>query len=191
MKRSRSLAVRIPEETWENLRREAMRKGLTTSKLVRAKIMLSTEFEGPILDCIDEYSKRLGLSRHEFVEAVVIDFMARISTTEAPAEGRSGHFLPMFAQTGRGLMKGVELFEHLISHYCDDNACPGNDRPTAARRPAEDTGGRTIDSPRSSGKSPSDRGTPHTDAERIARQRFDKELHDRIMDFYRNKHARQ
>lgn len=62
MPKSRVLAVRLPIETWNQLRDEAQRKGTTPSGLARTKLMLSTAFSVPIQECIDDFSHRLGIS---------------------------------------------------------------------------------------------------------------------------------
>lgn len=117
MKSSRVLAVRLPEETWEFLRREAAWKGITPSKLVRAKIMLSTDFEDTIMSCMDEFSKRTGISRHAFIEAVITDFLARIEACERVHGENCSLNLPQFVQTDKGTLRGGDLYDHLVSHY--------------------------------------------------------------------------
>ena len=142
MPKSKALAVRLPLETWDCLNEEARRKGLTLSVLARTKLMLTSEFDGPIQECIDDFSKRLGISRHEFVEAVLIDFMALLSTGRRGGDGRY-RFLPQFVYTDRGLLRGRRLFEHLRSQYARRDRATGQVAdavPAGVDRDSDDAG---------------------------------------------------
>ncbi len=204
MPKSRALAVRLPIETWNRLSAEAEQKGLTLSTLARTKLMLATEFEGPIQESIDDFSKRLGISRHEFLETIIIDFMARLSTRRNSDSLAPKHVLPQFVYTDRGLLRGRDLFEHMCAYYGGEERgrdrestvartipesagegepeCPaGRNGDRVVRETAAPVGGvvRRPESPVAGGPGASD----------IDRALIDQEMFDRIMHYYKKKSA--
>ena len=203
MPKSKALAVRLPIETWNHLNDEARRKGMTLSNLARTKLMISSEFDGPIQACVDDFSKRLGISRHRFLEAVLVDFMARISTCRSG--GEDGHiFLPQFVFTDQGLLGGKRLFEHMRAHYAREmpgTAVAGGTAPES-EAPAQSFAGR-IDAdldessrPETGGATPGGGATTEipgeetaTDHSKLERARMDQAMFDRIMQHYGKKGA--
>ncbi len=204
MPKSRALAVRLPIETWNRLSAEAGQKGLTLSTLARTKLMLATEFEGPIQESIDDFSKRLGISRHEFLETIIIDFMARLSTRRSSGSLATQHVLPQFVYTDRGLLRGRDLFEHMCAYYGGEER--GRDREPAVARPMPESagerepechagrdgegvtrgtaalGGGVVRRPESPGA-----GSPG--ASDLDRALIDQEMFDKIMHYYKKKGA--
>ena len=61
---SKTLGFRLPEETWKKLEAEAQSKSVSMTDLARQKVMLSTDFEGPVQKLFDHYSTTLNISRH-------------------------------------------------------------------------------------------------------------------------------
>lgn len=204
MPKSRALAVRLPIETWNRLSAEARRKGLTLSTLARTKLMLATEFEGPIQVSIDDFSKRLGISRHEFLETIIIDFMARLSTRRDPGSLVPQHVLPQFVYTDRGLLRGRNLFEHMRAYYGEETRGEGA-APTVARPIPKTTGEREPEHPAGLDRTRVVRETPALDygvvkeseppaagspgAQDIDRALIDQEMFDKIMHYYKKKGA--
>jgi hypothetical protein len=204
MPKSRALAVRLPVETWNRLSTEARRKGLTLSTLARTKLMLATEFEGPIQESIDDFSKRLGISRHEFLETIIIDFMARFSTQRDSDSLAPQHLLPQFVYTDRGLLRGRNLFEHMRAYYSGgvrgEDAVPAVARPipkSAGEREQESPAGRngkrvvreTAAQDHGVVRQPESPGAGSPGAPDLDRALIDQEMFDKIMHYYKKKGA--
>jgi hypothetical protein len=107
---SKTLGFRLPEETWKKLEAEAQGKGVSMTDLARQKVMLSTDFEGPVQKLIDHYSTMLNISRHEVIEAILTDYVA-MQEAHSDVWGPGKLILEEFTFTERGLMRGQHLFE--------------------------------------------------------------------------------
>ena len=107
---SKTLGFRLPVETWKKLEAEAQSKGVSMTDLARQKVMLSTDFEGPVQKLFDHYSTTLNISRHEVVEAILTDYVA-MKQEHLDIWGPGKLILEEFVFTEKGLMRGQELFE--------------------------------------------------------------------------------
>jgi hypothetical protein len=107
---SKTLGFRLPEETWEKLEQEAQSKGMSMTDLARQKVMLTTDFEGPVQALVDHYSSVLNISRHEVVEAILTDYVA-MQQAHSDVWGPGKLILEEFTFTERGVMRGQELFD--------------------------------------------------------------------------------
>jgi hypothetical protein len=107
---SKTLGFRLPEETWKKLEAEAQGKGVSMTDLARQKVMLSTDFEGPVQKLFDHYSTTLKISRHEVIEAILTDYVA-MHQAHLDIWGPGKLILEEFVFTENGLMRGQELFE--------------------------------------------------------------------------------
>ena len=107
---TKTLGFRLPEETWEKLEAEAQGKGVSMTDLARQKVMLSTDFEGPVQALVDHYSSVLNISRHEVVEAILTDYVA-MQQAHSDVWGSGKLVLEEFTFTEKGLMRGEDLFE--------------------------------------------------------------------------------
>ena len=107
---SKTLGFRLPEETWKKLEEEAQKKGISLTELARQKIMLSTDFEGSVQKLVDHYSSMLNVSKHEVIEAILTDYIAR-QQAHSEVLGSGGRVLEEFVFTEKGLMRGQQLFE--------------------------------------------------------------------------------
>jgi hypothetical protein len=107
---SKTLGFRLPEETWKKLEAEAQSKGMSMTDLARQKVMLATDFEGPVQALVDHYSSVLNISRHEVVEAILTDYVA-MHQAHADVWGSGKLILEEFTFTEQGVMRGQLLFE--------------------------------------------------------------------------------
>ena len=107
---SKTLGFRLPEETWKKLEVEAQSKGVSMTDLARQKVMLSTDFEGPVQALVDHYSSVLNISRHEVVEAILTDYVA-MQEAHSDVWGPGKLILEEFTFTEQGVMRGQDLFE--------------------------------------------------------------------------------
>jgi hypothetical protein len=107
---SKTLGFRLPEETWKKLEAEAQSKGVSMTDLARQKVMLSTDFEGPVQALVDHYSSVLNISRHEVVEAILTDYVA-MQEAHSDVWGPGKLILEEFTFTEQGVMRGQDLFE--------------------------------------------------------------------------------
>ena len=107
---TKTLGFRLPEETWKKLEAEARGKGVSMTDLARQKVMLSTDFEGPVQTLIDHYSSVLNISRHEVVETILTDYLA-MQQAHSDVWGSGKLILEEFTFTEQGLMRGEDLFE--------------------------------------------------------------------------------
>ena len=107
---SKTLGFRLPEETWKKLEAEAQGKGVSMTDLARQKVMLSTDFDGPVQKLLDHYSTMLNISRHEVTEAILTDYVA-MQEAHSDVWGLGKLILEEFTFTERGLMRGQHLFE--------------------------------------------------------------------------------
>jgi hypothetical protein len=107
---SKTLGFRLPEETWKKLEAEAQGKGMSMTDLARQKVMLATDFEGPVQALVDHYSSVLNISRHEVIEAILTDYVAmQQAHSDVWKPGRL--ILEEFTFTEQGIMRGQELFD--------------------------------------------------------------------------------
>lgn len=113
---SKTLGFRLPEETWKKLEGEAQGKGMSMTDLARQKVMLSTDFEGPVQALVDHYSSMLNISRHEVVEAILTDYVA-MQQAHLDVWGPGKRILEEFIFTEEGVMRGQELFEVRKADY--------------------------------------------------------------------------
>ncbi len=107
---SKTLGFRLPEETWKKLEAEAQSKGVSMTDLARQKVMLSTDFEGPVQDLLEQYTNMLNVSRHEVIEAILTDYVA-MQQAHSDVWGPGKLILEEFIFTEKGLMRGEHLFE--------------------------------------------------------------------------------
>jgi hypothetical protein len=107
---SKTLGFRLPEETWNKLEAEAESKGVSMTDLARQKVMLATDFEGPVQTLIDDYSSVLNISRHEVIEAILTDYVA-MQQAHSDVWGPGKLILEEFTFTEQGVMRGQNLFE--------------------------------------------------------------------------------
>jgi hypothetical protein len=107
---SKTLGFRLPEETWKKLEKEAQSKGMSMTDLARQKVMLATDFEGPVQTLVEQYSSVLNISRHEVVEAILTDYVA-MQQAHSDVWGPGKLILEEFTFTEQGVMRGQELFE--------------------------------------------------------------------------------
>ena len=107
---SKTLGFRLPEETWKKLEAEAQSKGMSMTDLARQKLMLTTDFDGPVQALVDHYSSVLNISRHEVIETILTDYVA-MHQAHSDVWGPDKLILEEFAFTERGVMRGQELFE--------------------------------------------------------------------------------
>ena len=107
---TKTLGFRLPEETWQKLEAEAQSKSVSMTDLARQKVMLSTDFEGPVQALLDNYSTMLNISRHEVIEAIMTDYVA-MQQAHLDIWGPGKLILEEFVFTENGLMRGQELFE--------------------------------------------------------------------------------
>jgi hypothetical protein len=92
------------------LEAEAQSKGVSMTDLARQKVMLSTDFEGPVQKLLDHYSTMLNISRHEVIEAILTDYVA-LQEAHSDVWGPGKLILEEFTFSERGLMRGQHLFE--------------------------------------------------------------------------------
>ena len=107
---SKTLGFRLPEETRKKLEAEAQSKGVSMTDLARQKVMLSTDFEGPVQALVEHYGSMLNISRHEVVEAILTDYVA-MQQAHSDVWGPGKLILEEFTFTEQGLMRGQDLFE--------------------------------------------------------------------------------
>ena len=107
---SKTLGFRLPEETWNKLEAEARSKSMSMTDLARQKVMLTTDFEGPVQALLDHYSSVLNISRHEVVETILTDYVA-MHQAHSDVWGPGKLILEEFTFTEGGVMRGQDLFE--------------------------------------------------------------------------------
>jgi hypothetical protein len=107
---SKTLGFRLPEETWKKLEAEARSKGMSMTDLARQKLMLTTDFEGPVQALVDHYSSVLNISRHEVIETILTDYVA-MHQAHSNVWGPDKLILEEFTFTEQGIMRGQDLFE--------------------------------------------------------------------------------
>jgi hypothetical protein len=132
----KTVGVRIEEDEWYKLEADAKRLKRTMSDLARDRVMLGGEFSPEIQGRLDRLAKMLRTPRHEVIEVIVTDFVAKVAAeAEVFGEKASDRWLKPFMLTPRGLMRGEVLLGNLKRLYVDQRR---QERATAiARRPEE------------------------------------------------------
>lgn len=112
---SKVFGVRLPHETIGNLSKEAKKKGMKLSDLARHKLLLATEHEPMIQEFINRQAEITGISAHEIVKIILIDFIARTKTFEEVFGDT--YRLRQFVHTREGILGGRKLLEDLKDHH--------------------------------------------------------------------------
>lgn len=116
---TKTLGFRLPKETWEKLEAEAKSKSISMTDLARQKVMLSTDFDGPVQELVDHYSSMLNISRHEVVEAILTDYVA-MQQAHLDVWGPGKRILEEFIFTEKGISRGEQLFDLRKAFYTQE-----------------------------------------------------------------------